>query len=86
MLHSRTLNYETNHLHERALKFVHCNYKSSFETFLKKDGSVYHGNIQSLVIATHNFLHGLSLTVMGNVIKFNRYARNNLRTRKELCS
>ena len=38
MLHSRTLNNKINRLHERALRIVYSDYKSSFNTLLEKDG------------------------------------------------
>ena len=37
MLHSRTLNNKINCLHEGALRTVHSDYKSSFNTLLEKD-------------------------------------------------
>ena len=39
MLHSRTLNYKINRIHERALRTVYSDYKSSFNELLDKDGS-----------------------------------------------
>ena len=35
MLHSRSLNDKINRLHERALKIVYSDYKSSFNTLLE---------------------------------------------------
>ena len=39
MLHSRTLNNKINHIHERALRNVHSDYKSSFNEILDRGGS-----------------------------------------------
>ena len=39
MIHSRTLNYKINRLHERALRIVHSDYKSSFCELLERDKS-----------------------------------------------
>ena len=52
MLHSRTLNSKINRLHERALRIVRSDYKSSSTTLLEKDSSflIHHRNIQSLAI------------------------------------
>ena len=88
MLHSRTLNDKINSFHERALRVVYSDYKSSFNSLLEKDGSfsIYHRNIQSLVIEIYKFLHGLSPAIMGNIIKLNRSPAYNLRIRQELYS
>ena len=88
MLHSRTLYNKTNRLHERALRIAYCDYKSSFNTFLEKDGSfsIHHRNIQSLTIEIYKFLHGLSPAIMGDIIKLNRPPTYNLRTHQELYS
>ena len=74
MLHSRTLNNKINCLHERALRIVYSDYKSSFHTLLEKDGpfSIYHRNIQRLAIEIYKFLHGLSPAIMGDIIKLKR--------------
>ena len=88
MLHSRTLNNKINRRHERALRIVYSDYKSSFNTLQEKDGcfSIHHRNIQSLAIGIYKFLHGLSPAIMGDIIKLNRPSTYNLRTRQELYS
>ena len=50
MFHSRTLNNKINRLHERALRIVYSDYKSSFCELLEKDKSfsIHHKNIQNL--------------------------------------
>ena len=47
MLHSRNLNNKINRLHERALRIVYSDYKSSFNTLLERDGSfsIHHRNV-----------------------------------------
>ena len=74
MLHSRTLNNKINRLHERALRIVYSDYKSSFKPFWKRMAlfQIHHRNIQSLAIEIYKFLHGLSPAIMGNIIKLNR--------------
>ena len=88
MLHSRTLNNKINRLHERALRVVYSDYKSSFNTLLEKDGSfsIHYRNIQSSAIEIHKFLHGLSPTIMGDIIELNRPPTYNLRTCQEVYS
>ena len=88
MLHSRTLNNEINRLHERALRSVYSDYKSSLNTLLEKDGSflIHNRNAQNLAIEIYKFLHGLSPAIMGDIIKFNRPPTYNLRTRQEVYS
>ena len=50
MFHSRTINNKINRLHERALRIVYSDFKSSFEGLLMKDNpfSIHERNIQSL--------------------------------------
>ena len=57
MIHSGT-----NGLHERALRIVFSDFKSSFEDLLMKDNffSLHERNIQSLATEIYKFLNGLS--------------------------
>ena len=86
MLHSRPLNNKTNRLHERALRIVYSDYKSSFNTLAEEDGSfsIHHRYIQSLAIEISKFLDGLSPAIMVDIIKLNKPSTNNIRTRQEL--
>ena len=61
MFHSRTINNKINRLHERALRIVYSDFKSSFEGLLMKDNSfsIHERNIQSLAIKIYKFLNGL---------------------------
>ena len=88
MLHSRTLNNKINPLHERALRVVYFDYKSSFNTPLEKDASssIPDKNIQSLPIEIDKFLQGLFPAIIDDIIKLNRRPIYNLRTRQELNS
>ena len=52
MFCSRNSNQNINRLHEKALRLVHDDYSSSFETLLERDSSftIHHQNIQSMLI------------------------------------
>ena len=62
MFHSRTINNKINRLHERALRIVYFDFKSSFEGLLIKDNSfpIHERNIQRLAVEISKFLNGLS--------------------------
>ena len=80
MFHSRTMNNKMNSTHERALRLVYSDHVSSFNEFLKKDRSfsIHHKNIQSLAIELYRFFHGLSPSIMENVLPFNKNIPCNL--------
>ena len=62
MFQSRTINNKINPLHERALRIVYFDFKSSFEGLLIKDNSfpIQERNIQRLAVEISKFLNGLS--------------------------
>ena len=62
MFHSRTINNKINRLHERALRIVYSDFKSTFEGLLRKENffSIHERNIQSLATEIYKFLNGLS--------------------------
>ena len=74
MFHSRTLNNKRNCLHERALRIICSDYKSSFCELLEKGKSfsIDHKSIQSLSIEIFKFLHNLSPSVINNIFKTNQ--------------
>ena len=86
MLHSRTLNNKTNHIHERALRTVYSDYNSSFNELLDKDGSftIHQRNVQSLATEIYKYLHGLSSAILSEVFKVNETIPFDLRMRNEL--
>ena len=68
MLHSRKNNNKIKHLHERCLRLIYSDKKSSYENLLEKDNSVsiHHKNIQALAIELeilHQCGKGLKLKV-----------------------
>ena len=86
MLLSRTLNNKTNRIHEKALRIVYSDDKSSFNELLDTDSSftIHQKNAQSLAIEIYKYLHGLSPTILGEGFKVNETLLYNLRMRDEL--
>ena len=88
MFHSRTINNKINRLHERALRIVYSDFKSTFEGLLRKDNSfsIHERNIQSLAIEIYKFLNGLSPSFLNNVFHKNISNSYDLRNHKEIYS
>ena len=86
MFYSRTINSKINRLHERALRIVYSDFRSSFEGLLIKDNSfsIHERNIQSLAIEIYKFLNGLSPSFLNNVFHKNISNSYDLRNHKEL--
>ena len=83
MFHSRTINNKINHLHEKALRIVYSDFKSSFEGVLMKDNTF---KIQSLAIEIYKFLNGLSTSFLNNIFHKNISNSYDFRNPKELYS
>ena len=88
MFHSRTINNKINRLHERALRIVYSDFKSSFEVLFMRDNSfsIHERNIQSLAIENYKFLNGLSPSFLNTVFHKNISNSYDLRNHKELYS
>ena len=88
MFHSRRLDNKINNVHEKALRIVYSDYKSTFQELLDKDASfsVHHRNIQTLAIEICKHIHGLLSAIMGEVFKVNRTLSYNLRTQNDFSS
>ena len=73
MFHSRTINNKINRLHERAIRIVFTDFKSSFEGLLTKDKSlsIYERNIETLALEINKFLTGLSPNFLNNIFHKN---------------
>ena len=71
MFHSRRLNNKINNVHEKALRIVYSDYKSTFQELLNKDASfsVHHRNIQTLATEVYKHIHGLLPAIMGKFSK-----------------
>ena len=66
MFHSRALNNRINRIHERSLRTVYQDYKSSFEDLLEKDESftVHERNIQTLCLELYKVAWGVAPEIM----------------------
>ena len=66
MFHNRTLNNRINRIHERSLRIVYQDQKSSFEELLEKDQSftVHERNIQTLCLELYKVAWGISPPIM----------------------
>ena len=73
MLHSRKLNHRINKLHERALRIVYNDYKSSFQRLLEISNSftIHERNIQSLAIEIYKVVNNLAPKIMNIVFQKN---------------
>ena len=69
MLHSRKNNNKIKHLHERCLRLIYSDKKSSYENLLEKDNSVsmHQKNIQALAIEMFKAKHNLCPEVTGEI-------------------
>ena len=69
MIHSQTIINKSNRLHERAVRIVYSDFKSSFEGLLLKENSfsIHERNVQSFAIEIYKFVNGLSPSFLNNV-------------------
>ena len=87
MLHSKTLNNKINRTHERELRTVYSDYKSSLNEILDKDGSFAYDSLKKVSkVYQLKFIntYGLSPIVLGEVFKVNETIPYDLRMRKDL--
>ena len=72
MFHSRKLNERINHIHERALRIVYKDFKSSFRELLIEDNSFEYSSqkLQKLVTEIFKVKNGLSAELMNDVLEF----------------
>ena len=73
MFHSQTIINKSNRLHERAVRIVYSDFKSSFEGLLLKENSfsIHERNVQSFAIEIYKFMNGLSPSFLNNVFRKN---------------
>ena len=83
MFHNRTLNHKINKLHERALRIVYKNDKSTFQELLVKDESVtiHQRNLQRLAIEMFKIKNHLSPQPMQNLFT-EKFYQHDLRKKR----
>ena len=87
MFHSRELNNKINNLHERALRIVYKDNKSTFNEFLTKDNSVsirYH-NLQTLATKMFKGKHNLSPEIVINMFSKKEVCYNSEHIQNSFC-
>ena len=89
MFHSRELNNKINRIHESSLRLVYSDKISTFQELLDKDKSVsvYHKNIQVLVLEIYKTVNGLAPTIMNSIfeiedIEYNLRNKINFKSRR----
>ena len=82
MCHNRRYNNHINRLHERSLRIVYNDKRSSFDELLKKDGSVsiHVRNIQVLMIELYKVKNNLTPTLLCEIFKLKPTLPYDLRT------
>ena len=82
MTHSRGLNNEINHIHERALRIIYNDFWTTFEGLLAKDKSVtnHNRNMQQPVTEIFKVKMGISPNVMKEIFNFSDNNNCNLRS------
>ena len=80
MFCSRTMNRKINRIHERSLRLVYNDYKSSFHDLLKNDKSIsiHHRNIHCVAIEMYKVINGMCPSFISDLFTLNngRCTRN----------
>ena len=85
MFHNRSLNNKLNKLHERSLRMVYDDDKSSFQDLLSRDGAytIHERNIQSLAIECYKASRNIGPSLLNDIFKVTEYQGPNLRNKGE---
>ena len=88
MLHSRKNNNKIKHLHERCLRLIYSDKKSSYENLLEKDNSVSidQKNIQVLAIEMVKVKQKLCPEITGDIFMERKNNQYNLRNRPDFIA
>ena len=81
MCHNRTNNNKINRLHERCLRLIYNDKKSSFKNILEKEGSVSicHRNLRTLAVELLKVLKGLSPVIFAETFPVRQQSPYNMR-------
>ena len=81
MFHSHSLNNKINRLHERCLRIIYNDKRSTFEELLAKDNSVsvHHNNIHAIAIEMYKVVNGIFQEIINEVFKLREETRYHLR-------
>ena len=82
MCHNRTKNNKINRLHERCLRLIYNDKKSSFEELLEIDSSVsvHDRNLRALATEIYKIYHVISSTIMNEIFTIRQQNQYNLRS------
>ena len=85
MCHNRTYKNKINRLHERCLRLIYNDKRSSFEDLLEKDNSVsiHHKNLQALAIEMFKVHTKTSPEIMQEVFQVKEQGNYNLRNQTD---
>ena len=81
MCHNRSNNNKINRLHERCLRLIYNDKKSSFKDLLEKDGSVsiHHRNLRTLDVELLKVFKGLSPVIFAETFPVRQQSQCNMR-------
>ena len=81
MCHNRTKNNKINRLHERCLRLLYNDKKSSFEDLLQKDNSVsiHQRNLRALAVEMYRIKNGLAPEIVAEIFPLRAKGRYNLK-------
>ena len=83
MLHSRKNNNKIKHLHERCLRLIYSNKRSSYKNLLV---SIHHKNIQVLAIEMFKVKHKLCPEITADIFMERTNNQYNLRNRPDFIT
>ena len=82
MCHNRTKNSKINRLHERCLRLLYNDKKSSFHDLLEKDGSVsiHYRNLRALATEMYRIYNGMAPEIVTEIFPLRPQGQYNLRS------